>query len=683
MSLEICPLPKDVADYRLKQFDHGVFTFELLKLKITPTVVNPYEEGVNEGTVYGTQMALAQMFTLIGEKYASLHDVLGTESSIPRLDTVEQKKKMYTWSIGPEFPPHCATIPRDHAWSKYRIFDFWGLNDVGSILKKITPLTFLDWHKTPKAQNLANISAYNQSQHVKKANAYKEGNVGDYPDWFSDATFGQQQFTGTNPTTITTIANDLELLAEFLIVAELQNNQKMVDLLKSIHASDLYVQDCRYFRDAIGEFTADIKNDTNAAKKGQFRYNCAAVCLFHLQPDGKLHPLAIVIDYKVSMKDSVVIFNKRLHAAPTGTTPKEEETDWPWRYAKTCAQVSDWIRHELGIHLTNTHLVEEAVIVATQRTFKWDNVILRLLYPHWYKTLSLNAAARDILVPEIILDLVGFSKEQALAFINYSYKQFDWTGKYVPNDLTKRGFPLDKLPEVGVGEAQKSKFRNYAYARNILPMWQMIRRFVRDMLTIQYKNDAAVAESIEIKQWCAEIRGPAQITSFPEEINTLRALVDAVTMCIHIASPQHTAVNYLQQFYQSFVINKPAALCAEPPKSIEALNKYTETDLMKALPIERPREWLLLSHLPWLLNFGVTEGKSLAGYVSSLYNVYKEKKPSKNDPHAVEISEAAKGFYSELQAFHDLVPLISAERHDNRYPYTVLYPDLTAVSILI
>ena len=53
--------------------------------------------------------------------------------------------------------------------------------------------------------------------------------------------------------------------------------------------------------------------------------------------------------------------------------------------------------------------------------------------------------------------------------------------------------------------------------------------------------------------------GGANLKSFPT-LSTVNELVDCVTMCIHIASPQHMAVNYLQNYYQSFVVNKPACM---------------------------------------------------------------------------------------------------------------------------
>jgi len=69
------------------------------------------------------------------------------------------------------------------------------------------------------------------------------------------------------------------------------------------------------------------------------------VTLFQLYPTGRLHPVAITIDYQTSMVDLVTIFNKR--KVPTDLTTGEE-ADYAWRYAKTCAQVTDFLWHEVA-----------------------------------------------------------------------------------------------------------------------------------------------------------------------------------------------------------------------------------------------------------------------------------------------------------------------------------------------
>lgn len=121
----------------------------------------------------------------------------------------------------------------------------------------------------------------------------------------------------------------------------------------------------------------------------------------------------------------MTIFNKRLH--PLDPTDSEI-SDWPWRYAKTCAQVSDWTRHELASHLVDTHLVEEVIIVGTNRHMGSRHPVYRLLQPHWLRTLSLNAAARSTLVPGVIIDLIGLKKDELHHFISHAFNNFNFVG---------------------------------------------------------------------------------------------------------------------------------------------------------------------------------------------------------------------------------------------------------------
>ena len=352
--------------------------------------------------------------------------------------------------------------------------------------------------------------------------------------------------------------------------------------------------------------------------------------------------------------------------------------------AKTCVQTSDWMRHNVTVHLTNTHLIEEATIVGAQRSFKNDHPVFQLLYPHWQKTLGLNAAARATLVPKVIIPLAGFDDAQAYQFILSEYYSFDFEGRYVPTDLKRRGFDPAEL--------NSPKLRNYAYARCIHSMWFKIRDFVREMLALSYKApdaDQQVAADPDIKTWYETMQkapaatdGGAGIKSFPT-IMTFEGLVDAVTMCIHLASPQHTAVNYLQNYYQAFVPNKPPCLYQPPPTSRAALDAYTEADLVKALPMNHPREWLLASHIPYLLSFKPGDKESLIIYAASKYHVYKGKR-REEDPNAPEIKAAAARFYSALAASEQEFRRYGDDTFDaSVVRYDVLSPSWNAVSILI
>lgn len=207
---------------------------------------------------------------------------------------------------------------------------------------------------------MADIDKRNATLRAEKKNILSEPNIGDLKihKWYTDEIFAQQQFTGTNPVTIQ-IASAAWIQA-FTEAAASQKLTEHVALLDSASkTSSLYVQDCGYYRSVLG-VSADAEFKADNTPKDRPRYASSSVTLFHLTDSGKLHPLAVVIDFKGSVENSVTIFNTR--KSPDEQT--DQANDWPWRYAKSVAQSSDWLQHELTVHLTNCHLVEEATIVS-------------------------------------------------------------------------------------------------------------------------------------------------------------------------------------------------------------------------------------------------------------------------------------------------------------------------------
>jgi hypothetical protein len=562
------------------------------------------------------------------------------------------------------------------------IFNALGLAQTAVMIQKVVPNTFVEKTEawilsmadqaiggTPEAgPTIEDCVVYNQ-QHRKSGTDIERGhNIGQLPDWFSDRRFADQAFTGTNPTTITKAPKDL--LDEFIETAIRLGEDDWAKSLSRADPAALFVQDTRYFRSAVGAGPDDTLYSKEPACEGNWA--CAAVALYQLFPEGRLHPVAIVCDYKGSMKNSVTIFNKR--RTPSDPTTSEE-TDWPWRYAKTCAQVSDWIRHEVGVHLTRSHFIEESLIVATHRTIPMDHVLYRLLQPHWFKTLSLNAAARETLVPQIIKDLVGLKPDYLYRFICYEFLNFDYQQNYVPSDLAARGFP-----NTTEGLADP-KFKDYAYAKDVLSMWKVIRKYVTATLQTRYSGkdaDKMVADDPFIRNWCVEARTSGRIKNFPD-IRTFDQLCDAATMSIHIAAPFHNAVNYLQNFYQAFVIAKPPALVAPMPSTLAELREYTQADLTAALPIGRQREWLLAAQIPWLLSFKVASDRSLLSFAQSQWQA----RSCEDDPEAKRIREISEQFYDDLKALAVEFARTSNEMSEGSIPYIVLDPSDTAVSILI
>ena len=312
------------------------------------------------------------------DRYAKHFEHLTLEPVVQPQRTFSAQKETYQWqepgTTSPPFPPCLASIPADAQTSVFQLFDTKRLLDTAVTLSPIIPKGIMNLlYGEPFANTMDGLVENNRTLRKQGKNIGSQPNIADRDDWYTDAVFAQQAFTGTNPTTI--MLASAEWIKRFRAAADAQGNEEASDLLKSFRADSIYIQDYSYFRNAINaDPDSVLKSD-----KGH-RFGCAAVTLFLLFPDGRLHPLAIVLDYRVSIGNSVVIFNKRLNPdAPTTS----EKTDWPWRYAKMCNQVSDWSRHEMAVHLNDCHLVEEATIVAAQRSFSTEHIVHRILSPHW------------------------------------------------------------------------------------------------------------------------------------------------------------------------------------------------------------------------------------------------------------------------------------------------------------
>ncbi|KAI1159610.1 lipoxygenase [Nemania serpens] len=688
----------DVEEHLMTVWDRGVFLSELHKQGIVlRTGINgaadgrlAAKKGLTQGTYTGTRMALTEIYSLVEEAFASHFNSRGLDPIIPTKRDLKQKQEVYQWSNPSDdgFPPHLQTVPPDQ--QDPNIFDQSTLAFVSNIVQIFSFMVpdSCVTHGTPfKGPTIAECEQYNREHPSPQTDIMDGKNLGNEIDWYSDARFAQQHLTGVNPTSIKTAP--LKKVEEYAVEANKQGRNDMKQLL--LQGEELLIQDYSWFRVATGvsndqDFSNIVPEFVDGKPTQNFttRYACAPVIIFQLHSDGRLHPLAITLDYKGSLDSSITIFNRRLTPDTKGSV--EEKDDWPWRYAKTCAQTADWASHEVGVHLVETHLVEEAIIVATNRTIPEDHLLYELLYPHWFRTLPLNAAARTTLVPAIVTRLAGLgpsfppdNKNRTFGLLNYAYQNFNFQEKYVPNDLKNRGFDIDGVVKI--------KYRNYPYAYEIDALWKATRQFISTVLKTKYHNDTDVQNDPYIPDWCKEIQTKGQIPTFPT-ITTLDQLIDAVTMCIHTAAPQHTAVNYLQNYYYSFVPSKPPALCAPLPKDLKALQGYTEESLTTALPIgtEGPKwkDWLLAAQLPELLSFRVESKYNLITYASSLYNVNKSRTRQETQTTDCEaIKQAAAEFYSQLKELGNVFKLLSAFQTEGTVEYKVLQPDLTAVSILI
>jgi hypothetical protein len=145
---------------------------------------------------------------------------------------------------------------------------------------------------------------------------------------------------------------------------------------------------------------------------------------------------------------------------------------------------------------------------------------------------------------------------------------------------------------------------------------------------------------------------------------------------VHIESPQHTAVNYTQDYYISSLPNNPTTLHAPPPNILAESIAYKEQDVLKVLPLHKPRDWLLAKHLSHLLTYRVAEEQNLMTYAVSLTNVASQ-------AGEWEVAKAAAQLYEDHVGCGQTFERNSRELDDQIKPYEVLDPKDTALSIFI
>ncbi|TGO49372.1 hypothetical protein BCON_0212g00150 [Botryotinia convoluta] len=623
---------------------------------------NPKAAGTILTTPAEINEATAKLFARLEERYADSFRAQGFEADRPFIPRkFETQRALYQWALPgtttPSYPPHLKWIPLDDRVGLLKIFNLKRFVDVSvSLLPKIPPeISNLLFRDPYNGTTMVMLEERMKALQTEEKKIGTEPSIGYRKDWYSDAVFAQQYFTGPNPSSIV-----------WLISAFNQGNKEMHSLLETFNSESFYIQDCSFFREWAGASPDAVLKSDNGK-----RYGCASVTLFHLNANGDLHPLAIVLDYKVSMEHSVTIFNKRINPKD----PKENEReDWPWRYAKMCSLVSDWTHHEVTLHLNDCHFVEEASAVAAYRSFPSDHIVYKILEPHWFKTLSLNAGR----------PINGFTEHQTYDFLLSSYKNFNWTGNYVPTSLITRGFPLSALYD-----KKERRFHNYAYGKNMAILWPILFDFVSSMLSTYYTGDADVAKDTCVSTWCNEMQSPmgGQMSTFPC-IKTLNELTNAITMCIHIASPQHNAVNYLQNYYMSFIPNKPPSLQQPLPGSLSALQRYREADVINALPINDPSVWIQASQLPYLLSYRVAEDQILSAYARELRDAAINPRgrfagPGDTGRRTDKVRKAAEKLLLDLDVSARKFKENSEAMNEGIAPYYVVDPGKLAVSVLI
>jgi arachidonate 15-lipoxygenase len=223
---------------------------------------------------------------------------------------------------------------------------------------------------------------------------------------------------------------------------------------------------------------------------------------------------------------------------------------------------------ELVSHLSHTHLVAEAFVLATATELALNHPLAILLRPHFQFTLAINSLAESELInPGGFVDrLLAGTLEASIELIKSSYRQrLDNFADYaLPKELALRQVQDTSL------------LPDYPYRDDALLLWQATETYVKDYLSLYYTSDADVNEDTELQAWARKLMsseggGIKKLVS-DGELDTLAKLVEVVTQIIFVAGPQHAAVNYPQYDYLAFSPNIPLAGYQSPPKAAEEVD---------------------------------------------------------------------------------------------------------------
>jgi hypothetical protein len=107
----------------------------------------------------------------------------------------------------------------------------------------------------------------------KKKNVGTEPSIANRDDWYSDAVFAQQSFTGPNPTSIANAS--AEWIERFQGSEKSQGKSRVLSLLRNSNPESFYIQDYSYFRSA-----ANAPPNSELVSDDGVRFGCAAVTLF-------------------------------------------------------------------------------------------------------------------------------------------------------------------------------------------------------------------------------------------------------------------------------------------------------------------------------------------------------------------------------------------------------------------
>ncbi|XP_035660289.1 uncharacterized protein LOC118404996 [Branchiostoma floridae] len=323
-----------------------------------------------------------------------------------------------------------------------------------------------------------------------------------------------------------------------------------------------------------------------------------------------------------------------------------------YMFAKMHVMSADNNVHQFLYHLGYTHLGMEPIAVSLHTHLPPDHPIHRLLLPHFKDTIGINYLARHSLVSRIfpITDpMFATSTVGGLHMFIKEWRKYNFMDMAFPEELKRRGFD----------EAKSDGLEDYFFRDDGFKLWHIYKDYVTGVVEEAYPADQKVTDDKALQDFCQMIEGEGQLRGFPREISTKKLLVDCLTNIMFNVSAQHSAVNFPQYDYYSFIPNRPAQLNMEMP---HGPNDMLESAILDALPDAKYTSLQVL--LSYMLS--MPSQTAITG-VEAMKEVYPEVH-EKFQEQLQDLSNEIKGRNEGLKA-------------EGKVAYTYLDPENVAMSI--
>ncbi len=380
-------------------------------------------------------------------------------------------------------------------------------------------------------------------------------------DWISDEIYADQLLAGFDPITIQRVtANNARRGASWGKL-EVKLNPEATRALEHRLEEGLE-QGIKSGRVFVADYQAvELAGPTDNARGAQSgRIPLAPIALF-TRPTGKgkLQPVVIQL----------------------GQTPEAPvqlaDGSSDWLAARSWAQQSAYALTQVIYHLTQHHVIAEAIALATPRQFPECHPLYALMIHHVSGTLAVNVGTVLEYFDQSTQDFMFLGREAGYRLINAHYERWSFEDLDFPKSLKRRA-------------VEDPKYLPYFPQRDDgLLYWDLIDDFLRDYLSVFYgrpgseQADTAVREDSELQNWAAELSqeagGQGNLAGFPARITSFDQLHWVLHLIIFTVGPHHASLNFAQLKYGSFVPNMPALTSLSPGR--QALD---ERDLLNLMP---------------------------------------------------------------------------------------------------